>query len=308
MDYTNSNIIEQKLNEEKSKIDCIIKEYFREKIFSSPLSDEQKKLADAMEYSVMNGGKRFRPAIILDVCKCLGGDESLAVGPALAVEFIHCFSLIHDDLPCMDNDDMRRGLPSCHKKFDEATALLAGCSLISIAFKIILNSKISDKNRIKIMDIISYASGLDGLCGGQIMDIFAKKDEDNLVKIAKLKTGALFNASIQIGIICAEESGCSINHEKVSNLSSIGTDFSIMYQLVDDILDVISPTDELGKPNGSDSKLGKYTFVDIYGLEEAKKRANSQITELINYCDKNSLYYILYICKYIQMKLSKFEV
>lgn len=239
-----------------------------------PVADGQDIVLDAMRYSVRNGGKRVRPMLVLEFCRVCGGNVENALPFACAVEMIHTYSLIHDDLPCMDDDDMRRGKPSCHKQFGEAYALLAGDGLLTLAFETLTRAEnIESSDIVRAVKALSSLSGIRGMIGGQVIDLLSedgKPDDALLRRIDRLKTGALIQASVRLGCIAAgvtdETSLCAAD----VYAESIG----LAFQIVDDILDVTSSTEMLGKPVGSDEKNDKVTFVKLLGLEKCKALAD----------------------------------
>ena len=233
----------------------------------------------AMNYSLGIGGKRIRPVLTLEFCRLCGCDISEALPFAAAIEMIHTYSLIHDDLPCMDDDDMRRGMPSCHKKFGEEYALLAGDGLLTCAFGIIAESEIAKKSpstAVEAIKQLSFLAGANGMIGGQVVDL---RNEDKpcsidvLRTMDSLKTGALIKCASLLGVIAAD----GTDEEKAAAIAyaeSLGHAF----QIVDDILDVIGDEKELGKPIGSDADSNKSTYVSILGIDESKRRAD-ELTE-----------------------------
>ena len=232
---------------------------------------EDSRVCRAARYSLMGGGKRIRAVLTLACCDMLGGDWRAAAHFAAAVEMLHCFSLIHDDLPCMDNDDFRRGKPSCHKAFDEATALLAGDVLLTEAFEVITNAPLSEHARIEAARLLAVGGGSRGMIWGQELDVTYEGkplDEALLRTIHKNKTGALINASVQMGVCAA--GGI---REDASYLERYAFDLGLVFQIVDDVLDVISTPEELGKPIGSDQENGKVTFATLYGPQGALELA-----------------------------------
>lgn len=232
---------------------------------------EDSRVCQAARYSLMGGGKRIRAVLTLACCDMLGGDWRAAAHFAAAVEMLHCFSLIHDDLPCMDNDDFRRGKPSCHKAFDEATALLAGDVLLTEAFEVIANAPLSEHARIEAARLLAVGGGSRGMIWGQELDVTYEGkplDEALLRTIHKNKTGALINASVQMGVCAAGGT-----REDASYLERYAFDIGLVFQIVDDVLDVISTPEELGKPIGSDQENGKVTFATLYGPQGALELA-----------------------------------
>lgn len=238
----------------------------------------QKNLVKAMNYSLEAGGKRIRPVLVYAFCEACGVDYRKAAAPACGIEMIHTFSLIHDDLPAMDNDDFRRGKPSCHKAFDEATAILAGDALSVLPFEIIADDPyLTCDQKVKICSCLAKAVGRDGMIGGQVIDMENEKrsdvDEENLRNMYRHKTGELIAVSCMMGCICA-----GADSSTVSAAAEYGYRLGLAFQIIDDILDVTSTTEELGKPVGSDSNENKTTFTTLYGVEKAREIA-AEVTE-----------------------------
>lgn len=237
-------------------------------------SDERKVVTEAMQYSVHNGGKRIRPILTLEFCRVCGKDFERALPFACAVEMIHTYSLIHDDLPCMDDDDLRRGKPSCHKAFGEANALLAGDALLTYAFETLTKAdQVSKEAIVRAVRTLSNLAGTEGMIGGQVIDLVSEEttpDLDTLNRIDAYKTGALIKAAVLLGCIAAE-----VTDEVLLNAASVYAEsIGLAFQIVDDILDVTSSTEELGKPVGSDEKNDKMTFVKLLGIEKCKAWVN----------------------------------
>ena len=230
-----------------------------------------------MRYSVENGGKRIRPVLVLEACSICGGEIDDAVDIACALEMIHTYSLIHDDLPCMDNDDMRRGKPSCHIKYGEEYALLAGDGLLTYAFEVITGSNIGSDKIVKAVKCLANNSGFNGMIGGQVVDLRSegkKISYDRLKTMHSLKTGALIRCAAELGCICA-----GADEEKTAQLVSYADRLGLAFQIVDDILDVIGDEKELGKPVGSDSVSEKTTYVTLFGLDAADTMAKEITAE-----------------------------
>lgn len=246
----------------------------------------QDNVAKAMDYSLEAGGKRIRPVLVLAFCNMCGGDYKKAAAPAAAIEMIHTFSLIHDDLPCMDDDDFRRGKPSCHKQFDEATAVLAGDALAIRPFEIIAKSaELSDTAKIRIIAELANSSGAEGMIGGQIIDIENEKrnvvDEENLHTMYLLKTGKLIKTSCVMGCIAA-----GADDEKIKYAEKYAECLGMAFQIIDDILDVTGNEQLLGKPVGSDAEENKTTFVTIFGIEKAREEAEKYTKQAMDILDK----------------------
>ncbi len=233
--------------------------------------------ARAARYSLLSGGKRVRAVLVLAVCDMFGGDMTAAATFAGAVEMLHCYSLIHDDLPCMDNDDMRRGKPSCHKAFDEATALLAGDLLLTEAFDAIAGADTTDAIRAGGVLALASAAGSGGMIYGQELDLYYESvsaNETQLREIHRNKTGALINAAVQLGAVAG-----SADAKTRETLAAYAHALGLVFQIVDDVLDETSTAEELGKPIGSDRENGKTTFVTLYGVEGAMQLAQRINTE-----------------------------
>lgn len=228
----------------------------------------QKEIAEAMWYTLSAGGKRVRAVLVMEFCKECGGNVNNALAAACAIEMIHAFSLIHDDLPCMDNDDFRRGKPSCHKAFDEATALLAGDALQNKAFEIIVNDdRLSDQVKVRLIKCLSKAVGVQGMIGGQVIDTSCQDKlttPERLLEMYNMKTGALIMAACEMGCICAEA------YDKTEDARKFGESLGLAFQIVDDILDISGDEKELGKPIGSDESNAKNTFASFCGLQRSQ--------------------------------------
>ena len=229
-------------------------------------------VSQAMRYSVRNGGKRIRPALVLEFCKVCGGEEKNAVAFACALEMIHTYSLIHDDLPCMDDDDFRRGKPSCHVAYGEANALLAGDGLLTLAFETAAKSELSAEQTVKGISLLAQAAGVCGMIGGQVMDL---QNEGKAVDISRLedtdalKTGELIRAACVLGCIAADA-----DSEKIKAAEKYAADIGLAFQIVDDILDVTGDEKTLGKPIGSDKENEKSTYVTALGLDGSKEKVS----------------------------------
>lgn len=228
---------------------------------------ERGAVTEAMAYSLMAGGKRIRPALTLEFCRICGGDPVKALPLACGLEMIHTYSLIHDDLPCMDNDDLRRGRPSCHKAFGEDTALLAGDGLLTMAFQTLLSADLPPAVLREAGLVLARAAGVAGMIGGQAMDLANEGktvDMDILRRTNLLKTGALIRAAAAMGCIAA---GGSAGQRAAAD--RYAQDIGLAFQIVDDILDRVGDTAALGKTVGSDAANEKCTYVTLWGLEGA---------------------------------------
>ncbi len=240
-----------------------------------------KGLADAMRYSLLAGGKRIRPILVMEFCRISGGNPADAVPVACAIEMLHTYSLIHDDLPCMDNDDLRRGKPTNHKMFGEFTAVLSGDALQAEAFGTILRSPLPPERKAQCAEILASAVGLDGMCGGQYLDMkWEGKElgEQELTEINSRKTGALLVAACQTGVAAAGGS-----QKMLDAAGQYGAAIGMAFQIRDDVLDVISTAEVLGKPVGSDVEESKNTYMALMGQDACEKT----ITRLTLFAKQN---------------------
>ena len=231
-----------------------------------------KTLMDAMKYSLTSGGKRLRPILLMAAADAINGNGSKFVTTASAIEMIHTYSLIHDDLPAMDNDDYRRGKLTCHKVYGEAMAILAGDGLLTLAFEVILRQRgVSHAAILFVIDEVTQAIGTNGMVGGQAIDLLSEGKHIDLETLKKMhlgKTGALFKAAIRSGAILSSASG-----EQLQALTRYAESFGLAFQITDDILDVVGDEKIFGKPIGSDERNQKSTYVTLTSLEEAKELA-----------------------------------
>jgi geranylgeranyl diphosphate synthase, type II len=258
----------------------LVPEYSRriEKVLERCLPPADKpptRLHAAMRYAVLGGGKRLRPLLIYAAGETLGVPAGCLDGPAAAVELIHAYSLIHDDLPAMDNDDLRRGRPTCHKAFDVATAILAGDALQVLAFLILAEDQemaVQPTARVEMIRSVAQASGSAGMAGGQAMDLAAAGKNLSLAELELMhihKTGALIRASILLAAQCLP----GLTHEKRAALDRYAKCAGLAFQIRDDILDVEGETTAMGKQTGADASLNKPTYPSVLGLEESRRRA-----------------------------------
>ena len=228
-------------------------------------------VGEMMAYSLKNGGKRIRPVLTLEFCRICGGSPEKALPFACALEFIHTYSLVHDDLPCMDNDDYRRGQPSSHKKYGEANALLAGDALLTRAFSILAAAELPPSFIVRAADALADAAGANGMIGGQYLDLDGENKTlsiEDLRRIDALKTGALIKCACLLGCIAADA-----DIDRIDAAEAYAENLGVAFQIVDDILDVTADAETLGKPVGSDEKNGKNTYVSLLGLEGAAAEA-----------------------------------
>lgn len=244
-------------NEYKNLVDSKLSEFF------NPSGMSYDGLLESMRYSLTAGGKRIRPTLVLEFCRISGGDVEKALPVACAIEMLHTYSLIHDDLPCMDNDDLRRGKPTNHVVYGECTATLAGDALQAEAFGTIARSELPAENKIACVEILADAVGSDGMCAGQYLDMVGESKrltEEELDDINSRKTGALLIAACRMGVAAAGGSG-----EMLEAAAHYGACVGAAFQIRDDILDVISTSEELGKPIGSDAQEHKNTYMALLG-------------------------------------------
>jgi len=237
--------------------------------------DDVSRLLEAMRYSVLGGGKRLRPVLVYLTGDALGAAPASLDAPAAAVELIHAYSLVHDDLPAMDDDDLRRGRPSCHKAYDEGTAVLAGDALQALAFGVLGRAEGLDAAaRLEMLLVLADAIGTSGMAGGQAMDLAAEGrtlGADELQRMHRRKTGALIRASVELGAIAAGR----VQRESRAALVRYGEELGLAFQIQDDILDVTGETEVLGKRAGADAALNKPTYPSILGLERSRELAGA---------------------------------
>lgn len=228
--------------------------------------EPQQKLFDAMRYSLLAGGKRLRPIMVLEFCRMCGGDVEKAMPLAAAIEMIHTYSLIHDDLPCMDNDDFRRGNPTNHRVYGEAIAILAGDSLLTGAFEAVVSANLPSQPRVDAVRVLAQCAGGCGMVGGQVLDIMSEEREctrQEILDIQSRKTGALIRAACMMGVIAGGG-----DEPRLAAAGSFADHLGLAFQIRDDMLDVVGSAEKLGKSVGTDAE--KNTFVRLYGLERCE--------------------------------------
>ena len=249
-------------------------------------ADEVGNLWGAMRYASLAGGKRLRPFLVLSAADICGGDRQVALRVAAAVEMMHTYSLVHDDLPAMDDDDLRRGQPTLHKKFDEATAILAGDALLTLAFEVLADSRTHADPAIRAELVLGLAraAGPEGMAGGQMLDLQAERqpveDDAEIMRLEAMKTGTLFAWSCEAGAVVAGADDAARRH-----LREFGADFGLAFQITDDILDEIGDAAEVGKAVGKDTARGKATFVSRYGLDGARTIAERHVRKAVENLD-----------------------
>jgi len=268
-------VLELLLHRDARVTEEALKQYYTE-------DDDLRILLDAERYSLFAGGKRIRPALTLEFCRMFGGEEAAALPFACAVEMIHTYSLIHDDLPCMDDDDLRRGKPTNHKVFGESTALLAGDALLTGAFEAAAsNTAAGAETSAMAVAYLANSAGRYGMVGGQIMDLEGEKKEltlDELIKLHSLKTGALIGAAAVLGAMAA---GVSLSDRCMKDVVTYAENIGLAFQIVDDILDRTGNAEELGKNVGVDAERQKNTFLTFFSVEEAQFYADRLTNEAI---------------------------
>ncbi|WP_425455779.1 (2E,6E)-farnesyl diphosphate synthase [Corallincola spongiicola] len=267
--------IKQQLISRQATVDQVIQQQL------AALPQDAPRLRDAMHHAALLGGKRIRPFLVYETGRMLGATDQQLAPAAAAIEYVHAYSLTHDDLPAMDNDALRRGQPTCHVAFDEATAILAGDALQTLAFEVLSQAdQLSAECRIALIQQLSRASGYLGMCGGQAMDIAATDQQISLPQLKAIhsaKTGALIRAAVRMGAIIGNASA-----EVTGKLDNYAKAIGLAFQVQDDILDVTSDTKTLGKPQGSDSELNKSTYPVLLGLEGAQQHASSLLDEALH--------------------------
>ena len=260
----------------------------RQALVEQALSDELAKtdildntLRESMSYSLMAGGKRLRPVLLMAAADAVGADGTKFLPVACALEMIHTYSLIHDDLPAMDNDDYRRGKLTNHKVYGDGIAILAGDALLTLAFTVILRQKdAAPEALLRVVDEISRAAGAEGMVGGQVLDIKAENRSISMEELRRVhmgKTGALFHAALRSGAILA-----GATEQQLAALTAYADHFGLAFQITDDILDVIGSAEEIGKPVGSDAKNHKSTYVSLTSLSEARDLARRTVAEALD--------------------------
>ena len=254
------------LQRSTERVDQAILKYFDDQVSAT------SGLKAAMHYAATGGGKRVRPLLIYATASLMGKELSQVAGVdacAVAVELFHTYSLVHDDLPCMDNDDLRRGRPTVHKAFDEASALLVGDALQTMAFQLIAQSALNDAQKVQVITSLSMAGGMAGMAGGQAIDLASigkQLTQNELELMHSLKTGALLRAAVQIGAIAI-----NLNEQEKKSLDKFASALGLAFQVVDDVLDASSDSQTLGKTAGKDAAANKPTFVSLMGLDGARE-------------------------------------
>lgn len=287
--------MKEELNKKAEYIDSVLKKYLTFK------DNPQSIIYEAMNYSIFAGGKRLRPILMTETCRMCGGSDEEVLPFACAMEMIHTYSLIHDDLPAMDNDDLRRGMPTNHIKFGEANAILTGDALLNKAFETALsyNGK-HPKRAFRAAKILADSSGTEGMIGGQIVDIANEHKSvtaEELKYMHLLKTGAIIRSSCTIGAVMA-----GADEAEITAVDEYAKNLGTAFQICDDILDVIGTSDKLGKPVGSDAENEKNTYVTLFGVEKSKqfvRRYTDKATEALNIFGENADF-LIRLAKYME--------
>ncbi len=279
----------ERLKSNAREIEALLEALLSKDVLSAEIA-RPESLRAAMHYAVLNGGKRLRPFLVIESALLLGGDRETALRVGAALECVHCYSLVHDDLPAMDDDDLRRGKPTVHIAFDEATAILAGDSLLTYAFDIIAapETALSDARKTALILALARGSGLGGMAGGQALDLAAEKQApsaDGIITLQAMKTGALIRFACEAGAIVA---GAADGERK--RLRAFGEKIGLAFQLADDLLDITSDAETMGKATGKDAGRGKGTLVALNGIAwaeaELRRHVNDAVELLAPYGEK----------------------
>ncbi len=269
---------EDVLNQRATAVEQLLDGLLEGRLLSGEIA-RPEKLLEAMRYGVLNGGKRLRPFLVVESAALFGADRAAALRVAAALECVHCYSLIHDDLPAMDDDDLRRGRPTVHKAFDEATAILAGDSLLTFAFDIIADeaTTLPAERRAALVLALARSAGIGGMAGGQALDLQAERrrpDEDGIITLQAMKTGALIRFACEAGAVAAGAS--SADRER---LAEFGSAIGLAFQLADDLLDVTADAATVGKATGKDAVAGKATLVGLHGVDWARTQLAGLVSQ-----------------------------
>jgi farnesyl diphosphate synthase len=259
------------LQQHAASVETLLSELLSDRPQSGEISRPPRLMA-AMRHGVLNGGKRLRPFLVMESAALFGADNLAALRVAAAIECIHSYSLVHDDLPAMDNDDMRRGQPTVHRKFDEAAAILAGDSLLTFAFELIASdeTELDAQARVSLIAALARAAGIGGMTGGQALDLEAEKvkpDEEGIIRLQAMKTGALIRVACEAGAIIGDA-----DVKDRERLGEYGSAIGLAFQLADDLLDVTADASRVGKATGKDATAGKATLVSMHGVEWTKRQ------------------------------------
>lgn len=282
---SDADIFNERLYERAMQVEAVLVDLLSDRLRDNEIARPGHLMA-AMRHGALNGGKRLRPFLVMETAALLGADSSAALRAAAAVECIHCYSLIHDDLPAMDDDDLRRGMPTVHVAFDEATAILAGDSLLTLAFDIIAapETELDDQRKSELVLALARAAGIGGMAGGQALDLAAETstpDEAGIIKLQAMKTGALIRFSCEAGAILA---GASVQDRET--MKRFGEAIGLAFQLADDLLDVTADSDQMGKATGKDADHNKATLVALHGTDWARNQLDGLVGEAAELLDR----------------------
>ncbi len=275
---SNADMFSERLYQRAMQIEAELGELLNDRLLDTEIARPNHLMA-AMRHGALNGGKRLRPFLVLETAALLGADEAAALRAAAAVECIHCYSLIHDDLPAMDDDDLRRGMPTVHVAFDEATAILAGDALLTLAFDIIAapETELDDQRKAELVLALARAAGIGGMAGGQALDLAAETktpDEAGIITLQAMKTGALIRFSCEAGAILAGASS-----EDRETMKRFGEAIGLAFQLADDLLDVTADSEQMGKATGKDADHNTATLVALHGTDWARNQLDGLVGE-----------------------------
>ncbi|MBG6174562.1 farnesyl diphosphate synthase [Labrenzia sp. EL_208] len=278
LEYIVTFDLKQHLTKQASRIETVLDKLLNDAVLDEEMARPPRLLA-AMRHGALNGGKRLRPILVMETAKLFGRDDDGALLAASALELVHCYSLVHDDLPAMDDDDLRRGRPTVHRAFDEATAILAGDALLTLAFDVIANEDVHDDPavRLRLSRELSRAAGIGGMAGGQMLDLESEhrdRTEAEIRTLQSMKTGALLRYACRAGAFLAGAPAADLER-----MSRFGDVIGLAFQLADDLLDVESNPEAMGKATGKDAEAGKATLVGLWGVEKTRTELNKLLNE-----------------------------
>lgn len=273
-----SSLFQITLQHRAASVEMLLTDLLSDRPHNGEISRPPRLMA-AMRHGVLNGGKRLRPFLVMESAALFEADTPAALRVAAALECIHSYSLVHDDLPAMDNDDMRRGQPTVHRKFDEAAAILAGDSLLTYAFELVATeeTELDAKAKVALVTALARAAGVGGMTGGQTLDLEAEKvkpDEAGIIRLQAMKTGALIRFACEAGAIIG-----NANPEDRERLAEYGSAIGLAFQLADDLLDVTAEASDMGKATGKDAAAGKATLVSMHGIDWTKQQLSGLVAE-----------------------------
>ncbi len=278
LEYIVTFDLKQHLTKQASRIETVLDKLLNDAVLDEEMVRPPRLLA-AMRHGALNGGKRLRPILVMETAKLFGRDDDGVLLAASALELVHCYSLVHDDLPAMDDDDLRRGRPTVHRAFDEATAILAGDALLTLAFDVIANEDVHDDPavRLRLSRELSRAAGIGGMAGGQMLDLESEhrdRTEAEIRTLQSMKTGALLRYACRAGAFLAGAPAADLER-----MSRFGDVIGLAFQLADDLLDVESNPEAMGKATGKDAEAGKATLVGLWGVEKTRAELNKLLNE-----------------------------